>query len=113
MGQTKVHLLVHMEQYLTASEARQKWMRLLDDVKDGERVIITRRGKPAAVVIDFERHQLLSELARLWQDPESFRYLQAAHEDLRRGRVVRVKGPLTIKNILKVARDKGVFKARG
>jgi prevent-host-death family protein len=101
-----------MEQFLTASEARQKWLRLLDDVKDGERIVITRRGKPAAVVIDFERHQLLMELARLWQDPEALRILRAGHEDLEKGRVVRVKGPLTIKNILKVAREKGVFKAR-
>ena len=102
-----------MEQFLTASEARQQWLRLLNDVKDGERVVITRRGKPAAVVIDFERHQLLSELARLWQDPESLRHLRTAHEELRVGKGVRVKGPLTIKRLVRVARDKGIFKARG
>jgi prevent-host-death family protein len=102
-----------MEQFLTASEARQKWLRLLDDVKDGEQIVITRRGKPAAVVIDFERHQLPTELARLWQDPESLKHIQTAHEEMRLGKGIRVKGPLTIKNILKVARQKGVFKGRG
>ncbi len=101
-----------MEQYLTASEARQKWLRLLDDVKDGERVVITRRGKPAAVVVDFERHQLLSELARLWQDPQSLSHIQAAHEEVRSGKVIRVKGALTVKRLVDLARRKGLLKAR-
>jgi prevent-host-death family protein len=101
-----------MERFLTASEARQKFLRLLDDVKDGERVVITRRGKPAAVVMDFERHQLLSELARLWQDPQSLSHIRAAHEEVRTGRVVRLKGPLTVKRLVQLARKKRVLKAR-
>ena len=101
-----------MEQFLTASEARQKWLRLLDDVKDGERVVITRLGKPAAVVIDFERHQLLSELARLWQDPQTFSQIKAAHEEVRAGKGIRVKGELTIKRLVHLAQSKGLIKAR-
>jgi len=101
-----------MERFLTASEARQKFLRLLDDVKEGERVIITRRGKPEAVVIDFERHQLLSELARLWQDPQSLSHIRAAHEEVRAGRTVRLKGTPTVKRLVQLARNKGVLKAR-
>ncbi len=101
-----------MEQFLTASQARQNWLRLLDDVRDGERVVITRRGKPAAVVVDFERHQLLSELARLWQDPQSLSHIQAAHEEVRSGKAVRVKGTPTVKRLVEVARNKGLFKVR-
>ena len=101
-----------MEQFLTASEARQKWLRLLDDVKDGERVVIIRRGKPAAVVVDFERHQLLSELARLWQDPQSLSHIQAAHEEVRSGKLIRVKGAPTVKRLVELARSKGVLKVR-
>ena len=102
-----------MEIFLTASEARQKFLRLLDDVKEGERIVITRRGKPAAVVIDFERHQLLSELARLWQDPQSLSHIRAAHEEVRTGRVFRLKGTPTVKRLVQLARSKGVFKASG
>ena len=101
-----------MERFLTASEARQKLLRLLDDVKEGEQVVITRRGKPAAVVIDFERHRLLSELARLWQEPQSLSHIRAAHEEVRTGRVVRFKGVPTVKRLVQLARSKGVLKAR-
>jgi prevent-host-death family protein len=102
-----------MEIFLTASEARQKFLRLLDDVKEGERVVITRRGKPAAVVIGFERHQLLSELARLWQDPQSLSHIRDAHEEVRTGRVFRLKGTPTVKRLVQLARKKGVLKASG
>jgi prevent-host-death family protein len=57
-----------MDIFLTATEARQGFLKLLAEVKEGERIIITHRRKPAAV-IDFERLQLLTEVARLWQDP--------------------------------------------
>jgi prevent-host-death family protein len=101
-----------MDRFLTATEARQKFLRILDDVKEGERVVITRRGKPAAVVIDFERHQLLAELARLWQDPQSLTYIRTAHEEARAGRAVRLKGAPTIKRLVQLARAKGVLRAR-
>jgi prevent-host-death family protein len=102
-----------MDRFLTATEARQQLLKLLDEVKEGERVIITRRGKPAAVVMDFERHQLLTELARLWQDPQSLAHIRVAHEEARTGRVLRLKGTPTIKRLVELARSKGVLKARG
>ncbi|TAJ97826.1 type II toxin-antitoxin system Phd/YefM family antitoxin [bacterium] len=101
-----------MDRFLTATEARHRFLKLLDEVREGERVVITHRGKPAAVVIDFERHQLLSELARLWQDPQSLSHIQAAHEEARTGRVFRLKGPPTVKRLVQLARSKGVLKRR-
>jgi len=80
-----------MDIFLTATEARQRFLKLLAEVKGGERIIITHRGKPAAAMIDFERLQLLTELARLWQDPQSLSHIHTAHEDLRAGRVHRLK----------------------
>ena len=102
-----------MDIFLTATEARQRFLKLLAEVKEGERVIITHRGKPTAVVIDFERLQLLTELARLWQDPQSLRHIRAAHEDLRSGRVHRLKGVPTLKRLVELARKKGLTKASG
>ena len=102
-----------MDIFLTATEARQRFLKLLAEVKEGEQVIITHRGKPAAAVIDFERLQLLTELARLWQDPQSLSHIRAAHEDLRAGRVYRLKGVPTIKRLVALARKKGPTKPRG
>jgi prevent-host-death family protein len=80
-----------MDIFLTATEAKQRFLKLLAEVKDGERIIITHHGKPTAAVVDFERLQLLTELARLWPDPQSLDHIRAAHEDLRAGRVYRLK----------------------
>jgi len=99
-----------MDIFLTATEARQRFLELLADVKDGERIIITHHGKPAAAVVDFERLQLLTELARLWQDPQSLDHLRAAHEDLRAGRVYRLKGDPTVQRLIALARKKGLLK---
>ncbi len=102
-----------MDRFLTATEARQQFLKLLDEVKEVERVIITRQGKPTAAVIDFERLQLLTELAKLWQDPRSLRHIRAAHEDLRAGRVYRLKGVPTVKRLVSLARKKGLLKPVG
>ncbi len=75
-----------MDRFLTATEVRQQFLKLLDEVQERERVIIPRRGKPIAAVIDFERLLLLTELTRLWQDPQSLSHIRAAHEEVRAGR---------------------------
>jgi prevent-host-death family protein len=98
-----------MDIYVTATEARRRLLKLLAEVKEGERVIITHRGKPAVAVIDFERLQLLTELARLWQDPQSLARIRAAHEEVRAGQTVRVKGVPTVKKLAALARAKGLF----
>lgn len=102
-----------MDKFITATEARQQFLRLLDEVQEGDRVIITRRGKPTAVVIDFERLQLLTELARLWQDPQSISRIHTAHEEVRAGRVFRMKGIPTVQRLVALAHSKGLLKYRG
>ena len=76
-------------------------------------MIITRRGKPTAAVINFERLQLLTELARLWQDPQSLSHMRTAHEEARAGRVYRMKGIPTVQRLIALARKKGFLKRRG
>jgi prevent-host-death family protein len=101
-----------MDRFLTASEARQRFLKLLSEVEDGERVVITRRGKPSAVVIDFEQHQLLADLARLWQNPQTLSQVRAAHEEARARRVFSLKGTPTVDRLVKLARSKRVLKKR-
>jgi len=57
--------------------------------------------------------QLLTELAGLWQDPQSLNHIRAAHEDLRAGRVHRLKGVPTVKRLVNLARKIGLTKPRG
>ena len=42
-----------MERYMTTSEARQKFLSLVDEVEDGDQVIITKRGGPKARILNF------------------------------------------------------------
>ena len=102
-----------MDKFLTATEARQQFLKLLEEVREGERFIITHRGKPTAVIIDFERLQLLAELGRLWQDPRSLARIHAAHDEVKTGRVYRLKGTPTVKRLVSLARSKGLLKRRG
>jgi prevent-host-death family protein len=41
----------HFMQTIQASEAKTRFLRILDDVERGETVIITRHGKPVARII--------------------------------------------------------------
>lgn len=101
-----------MDRFLNATEARQRFLKLLNDVKEGDRIIITHRGQPTAVVIDFERLQLLTDLARLWQDPQSLSHIRKAHEEARAGRVLRMKGTPTVRRLVDLAQTKGLLKRR-
>ena len=102
-----------MDKFLTATEARRQFLKLLEEVREGERIIITHRGKPTAVIIDFERLQLLIEIGRLWQDPQSLAHIHAAHDEAKTGRVYRLKGAPTVKRLVSLARSKGRFKRHG
>ena len=55
---------------LSASEARSKFNDLVNRVRyGGERVTITRQGKPAAVLVSIEDMALLAQVEdRLWGD---------------------------------------------
>jgi prevent-host-death family protein len=81
-----------MDTYVNATEARQRFLQLLDAVQEGDQVIVTRYGAPTAVLIDFERLETLKSLARLWQDPEALRGMKEASEQIKAGRTLRMKG---------------------
>lgn len=99
-----------MDTYITATEARQRFLQLLDEVQDGDQVIVTRRGAPAAVLINFEKLETLKSLARLWQDPEALQGMKEAGEAVKAGRVLRMKGVPKVDAILKAARAKGIMR---
>lgn len=99
-----------MDKYMTATEAQQRFLQLLDEVESGDQVIVTRRGAPRAVLIDFEKLETLKSLARLWQDPESLRAMKESLDDAKEGRMLKLKGVPTIDAILKTARTRRVLR---
>ena len=99
-----------MDRYLTTSEARQKFLSLVEEVEDGDRVIVTKQGKPKAVIVNFEQLETLKAVARLWQDPEALRAMRVALDDVKVGRTLRFSGTPNVAKILTAARKKGVLR---
>lgn len=99
-----------MERYLTTSEARQKFLTLVDEVAEGDQVIITKRGVPKAAMVNFEHLETLKAVARLWQDPEALRAMQESINDLKKGRTIKLSGVPKVSNILAAARKKGLLR---
>jgi prevent-host-death family protein len=99
-----------MERYLTTSEARQKFLTLIDEVGEGDQIIVTKRGVPKAAIVNFEHLETLKAVARLWQDPEALRAMQESVEDLKKGRTLKLSGAPNVSRILATARKKGLLR---
>jgi prevent-host-death family protein len=99
-----------MDRYINTSEARQKFLSLVEEVEDGDQVIITKQGKPKAVIVNFEELQTLKAVARLWQDPEALRAMRRSLEDVKTGKALRLSGAPTTQIILAAARKKGLLR---
>jgi prevent-host-death family protein len=95
-----------MDRYLTMSEARQKFLSLVDEVEDGDQIIITKRGVPKAVIVNFEQLQTLKAVARLWQDPEALRAMRLSLDEVNQGKTLKLSGAPTVERILTAARKK-------
>lgn len=99
-----------MDRYVTVSEARQHFLQLVDETLEGDQIIVTKRGTPAVVLIDFERLETLKRIARLWQDPEAMRAMKEAADDIKAGRVLKLKRMPAISTLLKAAREQGLLR---
>jgi len=99
-----------MDRYMTTSEARQKFLNLIEEVEDGDQVIVTKQGKPKAVLVNFEQLQTLKAVAQLWQDPEALRAMRKSLDDVKAGRILRLSGEPSVQRILSAARKKGLLR---
>lgn len=99
-----------MDRYVSVSEARQRFLQLVDETLEGDQIIVTKRGTPAVVLIDFEQLETLKRLARLWQDPEAMRAMKEAADDVKAGRVLKMKRMPGVQELLKAAREKGLLR---
>ena len=65
--------------HVTAREANQRFARLLSSVEDGEQVVITKRGRPVAIVSPYrpdlseERKAAIEHLKKVMNEPVELR----------------------------------------
>lgn len=96
-----------MERYLNVTEARRELLDLVEKLKKGDRVVLTKRGQPRAVLVNFERYALLEDLAWVLQDPGRQAALHQAWDELQRGKLVRPyrQGTLDVRSLKAIARQ--------
>ncbi|MBI2987124.1 MAG: type II toxin-antitoxin system Phd/YefM family antitoxin [Deltaproteobacteria bacterium] len=95
-----------MERYLNVTEARKELLDLVEQLKKGDRVVLTKRGQPKAVLVNFERYALLEDLAWVLQDPGRQAALHQAWNELQHGNIIRPpkQSPLTVRSLRGLAR---------
>jgi antitoxin YefM len=74
------------------TEAQEKFSELLDELEaQHEHVIITRNGRPAAVLVSADEHEVLEETLEILQDEELLQALRESDEDMKSGRLTGLK----------------------
>ena len=78
-----------MARIVPFTEARARLTELLDDVEARhEHVVITRKGRPAAVVISPDEWDAIEETLDVLQDEQTLAALRESDEDVKTGRLV-------------------------
>lgn len=78
-----------MDRYLNVTEACRRLLDPVENLHAGDRVVITKRGRPRAVIVDSERYALLEDMAWVLQDPGRRAALQQAWAELQHGDTIR------------------------
>jgi prevent-host-death family protein len=68
--------------YENVTEAREDFLRI---VKNGERVVVTRNGQPAAVLLPFEEYQQLASIRDAARNPAALLEAIRVHERVQMG----------------------------
>lgn len=77
-----------MAKIVPFTEARARLTELLDEVaKRHEHVVITRNGRPTAVVLSTEEYDALEETLEILEDDETLEALRESEEDVKAGRL--------------------------
>ena len=78
-----------MAKTVPVRELRSNLSELLDDVADRrDHVLVTRNGKPAAVLVPVDEYDALEETAEILSDPDAIAALETGLAELRRGETV-------------------------
>lgn len=89
MGFTQYGTLSPMAKIVPVREFRTKLSELLSDVADRrDHVLVTRNGKPAAVLVPIDEYEALEETAEILSDPATLAAIEAGLADIARGDTV-------------------------
>ena len=71
------------------TEARNRLSEIVDDVRStGSEFVITKHGRPSAVVLGYDEYESLLETLNILSDPETMAALDEAEADLAAGNLV-------------------------
>jgi prevent-host-death family protein len=103
-----------MDRYLNVTEARRELLDLVEQLQGSDRLVITKRGQPKAVLVNFERYALLEDLAWVLQDPGRRAALHKAWNELQTDTLIQPQKPLapTAHSLRELARHSSRRKAR-
>ena len=77
-----------MARIVPFTEARARLTQLLDDVEARhEHLVITRKGRPAAVVVSPEEWDAIEETLEILQDEATLDDVRASEQDVKAGRL--------------------------
>jgi prevent-host-death family protein len=77
-----------MAKIVPFTEARSNLTELLDEVEDRhEHVLITRNGRPAAVMLSADEYESLEETLEILDDKELLKALKRSDQDVKAGRL--------------------------
>ena len=80
--------MTEMAKVVTLTEARNGLSQLLDDLeRHHEHVVITRNGRPAAVLVPAEEQEAIEETLEILQDEELLSALRQSEGDVAAGRL--------------------------
>ena len=80
--------MIGLARIVPFSEARASLSELLDEVAARhEHVVITRKGRPAAIVVSPEEWEAVEETLDVLQDEETLAALRESAEDVKAGRL--------------------------
>ena len=81
-----------MAKIVPFTEARARLSELLDELEARhEHVVITRNGRPAAVLVPAEEQEVLEETLEVLQDEELLRALRESEDDVKSGRLTSLR----------------------
>ncbi len=82
-------IILVMSETLSLADIKAHLSEIVDKVEyEHERVVLTRNGRPAAVILSPEDLEALEDTLELLSDPRALKEIRAARDDLAKGRVV-------------------------
>jgi len=75
-----------MTKILPASDVKAHFYRLIEGVKVGNEIVVTKNGKPTVAMLSAQELNSLRETLDVLSDPELMRQVRASQRQMRRGK---------------------------